>query len=137
VKAFIDTSAFCALTIPGDRHNAKAKYLYNRFEEDRAVIYTSNYVMDEIYTLLKTRGSHSTAVKFMDQVKDSNIVILWITDDVEQEAKVIFRRFDDKKLSFTDCTSFTLINRYGIETVFAFDEHFRYHPYSHPVEFLE
>lgn len=93
--------------------------------------------MDEIYTLLKTRGSHRTALKFMDQVKDSNIVILWITDEVEQNAQDIFRRFDDKKLSFTDCTSFALINRYGIETVFAFDEHFKYHPYSHPVEFLE
>ncbi len=137
MKAFIDTSAFCAITIPGDRHNAKAKFLYKQLEEHRAIIYTSNYVMDEIYTLLKTRGSHRTAIKFMDQVKDSNIVILWITDEVEQDAQDIFRRLDDKKLSFTDCTSFALINRYGIETVFAFDEHFRYHPYSHPVEFLE
>jgi len=137
VKAFIDTSAFCAITIPGDRHNARAKSLYKILEEHRAIIYTSNYVMDEIYTLLKTRGSHRTAVKFMDQVNDSNIVILWITDEVEQDAQDIFRRFDDKKLSFTDCTSFALINRYGLRTVFAFDEHFRYHPYQHPVEFLE
>jgi predicted nucleic acid-binding protein len=137
VKAFVDTSAFCAITIPGDRHNDRAKSLYKRLDEHRAIVYTSNYVMDEIYTLLKTRGSHRTAVKFMDQVKDSNIVILWITDEVEQDAQDIFRRFDDKKLSFTDCTSFALINRYGIETVFAFDDHFRYHPYSHPVEFLE
>jgi predicted nucleic acid-binding protein len=137
VKAFVDTSAFCAITIPGDRHNERAKYLYKRLDEHRAIVYTSNYVMDEIYTLLKTRGSHRTAVKFMDQVKDSNIVILWITDEVEQDAQDIFRRFDDKKLSFTDCTSFALINRYGIETVFAFDDHFRYHPYSHPVELLE
>lgn len=89
MKVFVDTSAFCALTIPKDQHNLRAKSLYEQLKERKAVIYTSDYVLDEVYTLLKTRGSHQTSVKFMDQINKSNI-----------------------------------------------DKHFRYHPYSHTVEFF-
>jgi predicted nucleic acid-binding protein len=137
VKVFIDTSAFCALTIPKDQHNYLAKSIHKQLNEQKTLLYTSDYVMDEVYTLLKTRGSHRTAVDFMDEINKSYIILLRVTEEVEESAKVIFRRFEDKRLSFTDCTSFALINQFEIEAVFAFDEHFRYHPYSHPVKFLE
>ncbi|MDO8746227.1 MAG: PIN domain-containing protein, partial [Thermodesulfovibrionales bacterium] len=130
MKVFIDTSAFCALTIPKDQHNYLAKSIHKQLNEQKTLLYTSDYVMDEVYTLLKTRGSHRTAVDFMDQINKSHIILLRVTEDVEESAKVIFGRFEDKRLSFTDCTSFALINQFGIEAVFAFDEHFRYHPYS-------
>ncbi|BBO19195.1 nucleic acid-binding protein [Candidatus Brocadia pituitae] len=136
MKVFIDTSAFCALTIPKDQYNLTAKGLYKQTQERNAIIYSSDYVMDEVYTLLKTRSNHATSVKFMDQVDKSGVIILRITEDIEAYAKTIFRQFKDKKLSFTDCTSFALINQFDLDAVFAFDEHFRYHPYSHPVEFL-
>jgi predicted nucleic acid-binding protein len=136
VKVFIDTSAFCALTIPKDQYNSAAKALYKTTLKDNIAFYTSDYVLDEVYTLLKTRGSHTTSIKFMDGITKSNIVILRITEDTEHAAKIIFRRFDDKRLSFTDCTSFALINQFEIEAVFSFDEHFRYHPYKHAVKFL-
>ena len=134
MKVFIDTSAFCALTIPKDKYNPRAKILYNQIKERKAIIYSSDYVMDETYTLLKTRSSHDTSVKFMDQIGSSHITVLRIDEDIEGSAKKIFKKFKDKKLSFTDCTSFALINQFDIEAVFAFDEHFRYHPYSHAVE---
>jgi len=134
LKVFIDTSAFCALTIPKDKYNPRAKILYNKIKERKAIIYSSDYVMDETYTLLKTRSSHDTSVKFMDQIGSSRITVLRVDDDIEESTKKIFRKFKEKKLSFTDCTSFALINRFNINVVFAFDEHFIYHPYSHPVE---
>jgi predicted nucleic acid-binding protein len=136
VKVFIDTSAFCALTIPKDQYNSAAKDLYKTTLKDNIAIYTSDYVLDEVYMLLKTRGSHTTSIKFMDGITKSNVVILRVTEDTERAAKIIFRRFDDKRLSFTDCTSFALINQFEIEAVFSFDEHFRYHPYKHAVKFL-
>ncbi len=64
MKVFVDTGAFCALTIPKDRHNLTAKSVYKKIQKDKAVIYTSDYVLDETYTLLKTRSSHATAIKF-------------------------------------------------------------------------
>jgi uncharacterized protein len=37
----------------------------------------------------------------------------------------VFRRFRDKDWSFTDCTSRVIIEKLGIPTAFAFDQHFR------------
>ena len=111
-------------------------YIKKTIQKDKAAIYTSDYVLDEVYTLLKTRGSHATSVKFMDEIARSHIIILRVTEEIEASVKLIFRRFEDKRLSFTDCTSFALINQFGIEAVFAFDEHFRYHPYTHAVKFF-
>ena len=136
MKVFIDTGAFCALTIPKDEHNQKAKFILKQLKERKAILYTSDYVLDEVYTLLKTRASHTTSVKFMDELQKISIIILRITQGIEESAKAIFRQFEDKRLSFTDCSSFALINHFGIDAVFAFDEHFRYHRYTHPVEFL-
>jgi len=137
LKVFIDTGAFCALTIPKDLNNPKAKTIHATLQKKNAIIYTSDYVLDETYTLLKMRSSHATAVKFMDQIDKSHTKIERVAQELEAAAKAIFRRFEDKRLSFTDCTSFALINHLGLDAVFAFDEHFRYHPYSHHVHFLE
>jgi predicted nucleic acid-binding protein len=136
LKVFIDTSAFCALTIPKDQHNFIAKSLYRQIQKDKAILYTSDYVLDEVYTLLKNRSSHATAVKFMNQMDKCSMTILRVNEDIEDAAKIIFKKFDDRRLSFTDCTSFALINQFNIEAVFAFDEHFKYHPYSHAVKVL-
>ncbi len=134
MKVFIDTSAFCALTIPKDEHNQRAKEIYQGVQEKKAIFYSSDYIMDETYTLLKTRSSHDTSLKFMDNMNSTNINIIRINEEIEGSAKSIFKKFKDKRLSFTDCTSFALINQLHIEAVFAFDEHFRYHPYTHAVE---
>ena len=136
MKVFIDTGAFCALTIPKDEHNQKAKSIHKQLKDRHAILYSSDYVLDEVYTLLKTRASHTTSVKFMDELQKISIIILRITQGIEESAKAIFRQFEDKRLSFTDCSSFALINHFGIDAVFAFDEHFRYHPSTHLVEFL-
>jgi predicted nucleic acid-binding protein len=136
LKVFIDTSAFCALTIPKDQHNFIAKSIYKRIQTDKAILYTSDYVLDEVYTLLKNRSSHATAVKFMNQMDKCSMTILRVNEDIEKDAKTIFKKFDDRRLSFTDCTSFALINQLNIDAVFAFDEHFKYHPYAHPIKIL-
>ncbi len=137
MKVFVDSSAFCALAIPKDTHNIDAKLIYNKLNKLKAPFYTSDYVLDEVYTLLKSRSSHKTSVKFMENIERGKINIIRITENIEKEAKTIFKKFDDKRLSFTDCSSFALINQFGIDSVFAFDKHFRYHHYSHPVQSCE
>jgi hypothetical protein len=47
-----------------------------------------------------------------------------ITEALEDQAWEVFARYDDKDFSFTDCTSFAVMQQLGITTTFAFDEHF-------------
>ncbi len=45
----------------------------------------------------------------------------------------IFRTHWGKGYSFTDCTSFALIDRHVIRNVFAYDWHFRHYAFAmHP-----
>lgn len=92
MKVFIDTSAFCALTVPKDQFNSAAKIIHKQIQDKKAHIYSSDYVLDEVYTLLKTRGSHAVSVRFMDEIQKNNIIILRITEDIEEAAKTIFRQ---------------------------------------------
>ena len=133
---FIDTSAFCALTTPRDLHNQTAKAIYKQFPKGKTAFYTSDYVLDEVYTLLKIRSNQAVAVKFMDRIAKSSLIVLRVADTIDEAAKAIFRQYDDKRLSFTDCTSFALINEFNLDAVFAFDSHFNYHHYKHPVQVL-
>jgi len=91
---------------------------------DRSLL-TSNYVLDEILTLLKTRLGPSIAISFGQKLWDQEVSALArITEGDEARPWGIFRQYRDKGFSFTDCTSFALMERLDIDTVFAFDDHF-------------
>jgi predicted nucleic acid-binding protein len=91
---------------------------------DRPLL-TSNYILDEILTLLKTRLGPSIAIPFGQKLWDQEAsALVRITEEDEEKAWGMFRQYEDKGFSFTDCTSFALMERLAINTVFAFDDHF-------------
>jgi predicted nucleic acid-binding protein len=61
---------------------------------------------------------------------------LSVIEETEADACTNFRKYDLPRLSFTDCTSFALVNAHHIDHVFSFDEHFRMFRYNHPVTLL-
>jgi predicted nucleic acid-binding protein len=86
---------------------------------------TSNYVLDEIITLLKIRLGPTIAITFGQKLWNQEVsTLVRITEEDEVSAWGIFRQYEDKGFSFTDCTSFALMERLEIHTVFAFDDHF-------------
>jgi len=86
---------------------------------------TSDYILDELFTLLKIRESHSVAVAAGKILTEERICqIIKITPDDFSRAWYIFVQFADKGWSFTDCTSKVIMERLDISTAFSFDEHF-------------
>jgi len=53
------------------------------------------------------------------------INIEYLTPQDIRDAWHVFERYLDKDWSFTDCTSKVVMERLGITTAFAFDQHFR------------
>jgi predicted nucleic acid-binding protein len=133
VKVFVDTGAFCAATIPADERNSAAKDTFRSLHQQKALLFTSDYVLAELFTLLNVRAGHRAAVTFMDTFEKSGISVLRVSETIEIQAKNIFRRMDIPRLSFTDCTSFALINGHRLDHAFSFDGHFRIFRFSHPV----
>lgn len=120
---FTDTSAWYAYVDKSDAYHPAATQFIQTLKTPLA---TSTYILDETVTLIKAHVGHSAAVCFGEKLRQEQIAkLLRITEQDEQRAWEIFVRYRDKEFSFTDCTSFALMERLGIDTAFAFDEHFR------------
>ncbi|MBO3755186.1 MAG: PIN domain-containing protein [Candidatus Brockarchaeota archaeon] len=129
MRLFIDTSAFIALVNEDDGEHVSAldyREKIRRGETPFRALYTSNYILDEVFTMLRLKLSHQASVTFGENVKRSKILrVLRVTSEVEEAAWAIFKKYGDKDFSFTDCTSFALMEREAISTAFTFDQHFQ------------
>jgi len=129
MRLFIDTSAFMALEDESDREHQRAVSYREEIRRNKTpfrALYTSNYVLDEVLTLLRLKLGHRAAVSFGDDLKSSKVVrVLPVTTEIEERAWQIFKKCGDKDFSFTDCTSFALMEKEAISTAFTFDDHFR------------
>jgi hypothetical protein len=120
---FVDTGAWFAAFVPNDPdHPAADSWL----TQNREPLVTTDYVLDELLTLLKRRGEFERAIRIGQAILDGAIARFeWISPNDLNSAWDIFRRFRDKGWSFTDCTSRVVMERLSIPVAFAFDEHFR------------
>jgi len=126
VKLFVDTSAWLALNDRSDQHHHAAVVRSPEIRKRRIELVTSEYILDESVTIIRYRVSHHAAVVFGDALLNSNIVrIIDITEEDRLNAWETFKKYKDKELSFTDCTSFVLMKNLKLTKAFAFDDHFR------------
>lgn len=130
----VDTSAFHALQNAGDRREHDlARQAAEELESDGAILVTTDYVLDETYTLLRRVLGHRAAVRFGRKVQHGGIAIIQVDQPIQQAAWQIFQRYADKDFSFTDCTSFAVMTRGKIERAFTFDRHFHQYGFvTHP-----
>lgn len=85
----------------------------------------TDYIFDETYTALRNWLGHKLAVSFGDLVLKSKVLnLIRVDEELFDAAWEIARKHSDKSYSFTDCTSFALMERLGIDSAFTFDRHF-------------
>jgi len=125
VQLFADTGAWLAYLDQGDALHNAARSALASLQGQRVTFFTSDYVVDETITAILTRAGHRFAVVFGNWVQSEHRVrIVKVDDDLWQAAWQLFKRHDDKAFSFTDCTSFVIMQRQGLVDVFSFDHHF-------------
>jgi len=119
---FVDTSAWYAYLDKSDANHVAAVKLIKELERP---LITSNYIFDEILTLVKIKLGFHVAISLGQKLWNQEIATLvGITEEDESIAWKIFVQYKDKGFSFTDCTSFVVMERLKINTTFAFDDHF-------------
>jgi predicted nucleic acid-binding protein len=120
---FVDTSAWFAGCVPTDaNHKAASGLLRSR----RSRFVTTDFVIDELLTLLKARGEFKRALDIGSQLFGGVAArIEWVEQADVLEAWQVFVSHRDKAWSFTDCVSLVVMERLGIAQSFAFDEHFK------------
>lgn len=121
---FVDTGALLVRYLEKDQHHDRALRAWQRLEDVPRLV-TSNFVLDELFTLLGRRASYAFAADRARHILSSErLEILRSDAETEAEAIDLFEKYADQKVSFTDCTSFALMRRHKIRQVFTFDRHF-------------
>jgi len=136
MRLFFDTGFFCALALPEDAHHGSASVMLKTAIDNNPIQFTSNYVLDETYTLIRTRRGYFASITFMKNFEKLDITVLRVSEETEEAASTIFRTYDLPRLSFTDCTSFALVNAHRIDHLFTFDKHFSFFRFNHSVTIL-
>lgn len=123
---FIDTSGWCAVYDKSDDHHQTAFSFWNKAAARIGTVYTSDYIIDETLTLLNVRISHAAAVEFGRIILGSKVIkIIPVTTPRWEEAWKLFAKCSEKDFSFTDCTSFILMNELNLKEALTFDKHFQ------------
>jgi predicted nucleic acid-binding protein len=126
LKLFVDTWGWLALADRSDPKHKAAVNCYSERSQLTSSVVTSNFVLDELLTLLFLRRPFAEAAKFATALLASSFVTMeWVTRERFGTAMELRLKFSDKpKFSFTDLTSMVIMKELGITDVMTADKHF-------------
>ncbi len=131
MTVFIDTGAWIAIADTNDQYSGEAGKLYTDLIIRRLPLVTSDLVLVEIYNLLLRTIGIMPTINFANGLRTIPFLrILPVTSGDWEKAWKILEKYDDKDFSFTDCTSFAVMDRLRIKTAFTFDAHFIQYGYN-------
>lgn len=133
MSVFIDAGVLVAAYNTRDQNHKKANdFIMSAIKGQYGTPYTSDYVFDEAVTLMLARtkkpefalglgefilGNASRGIRSFAQ-------LLRVDEDVFEDAWAVFGKYVAKGLSFTDCTTVSLMNRAKIGVLLSFDHGF-------------
>jgi len=131
-KVFIDTGAWYALKNKNEPNHLAVVEFFKSLPSTGTVCYTSDYVIDEAITLTKARlNNHQVSVTLAEELFSGKAAkIIYVAPDYLPRALEIYKKYSDQKFSFTDCTSFSIMEKLNFEEALAFDRHFNFEAFG-------
>lgn len=124
-RLFVDSSAWLAFFSARDRMHAEADRLLRAAIGLRIPLLTSNLVLAEVHRLLLYRAGLAPAVEAMRRIEaGSRMRILFPDEGAHRAALGWIERLKDQVITYTDATSFALMQSTRTEHVLTFDSDF-------------
>lgn len=121
---FTDTAFFKALADEKDDFHQQAIKILKKLEDEQAQLVTTNFVLDESFTLIRVRCGLERVRMFREKIATlSPLKIIRVLAIDEEKAWDWFWN-DWRNLSFTDCVSFAVMKRLNLIYAATFDQHF-------------
>jgi len=126
---FFDSWGWIAVVDRKDPYHETAKPFYQEYVNAGGIPITTDYILDEVLTVLRRRLTHHVVVKFgegiFEAVRVQKLRFELIDNERREKAWKLFKKYQDKPdISFTDFTSFVVMSEFKITKVFTGDEHF-------------
>jgi uncharacterized protein len=125
---FIDSGGWLSVVVESDQYHEAGEAYFRAMLDLRVRVVTTDFILDEVVTRLRYDIGHAKAAEFLalaHRAADAGALrIHRIAEDLWKTAEVIFLRYADVRLSFTDCTSFAWLDANPVDEVFGYDSHF-------------
>jgi len=117
MTVFVDTSAWVAVKDRREKYHAAATAFLGEVAGRHQPLVTTDFILDETYTLLLYDVGYDVTVQFKHEIDllsgTQALGIIHVGPAIQAEAWTIFERFNrDKTWSFTDCTSYVVMQTY-------------------------
>jgi uncharacterized protein len=123
MRVFVDTSAFLAVLNSSDVNHQRATAMWENLLRREEQLIVTNYILLETIALAQRR--HGIALVQNFQLAAVPVLsIHWVDASTHATGVAALLAANRRQLSLVDCTSFQAMRQLGIDTVFAFDEHF-------------
>ena len=128
-RVFVDTWGWISLFSRKERHHEQVSGLYRSIRSTSGQMVTTDYVLDEVWTMLFKRVPFSLACAAMATVSqaaaEGYLELERISPERFEAAQRLRLTFHDKPdISFTDLTSMTVMRETGIAEIITGDAHF-------------
>jgi len=124
-EAFVDSSGLYTLADRRDPSGAEAEQCVTALVKSGIGLVLTDYIIDESCTLAKARGGAYGALRLLEIIERSEAFrLIWIGEERFESAKAFFRKHADHGYSFTDCTSFIVMQELRIRDALTTDRHF-------------
>lgn len=123
-RVFVDSSAYYAITDPRDDNHLQARSIGLGLSRERRPLFTSNFVLAETHALTLSHLSRDIAQRILLEILTSSTTIVRVSAADERRAQAIVTQYIDKDFSYTDATSFAVMERLHISSAFTFDDDF-------------
>jgi len=122
---FADSAGWMAAYDAHDKYHAVAKPALRNLSHQKVIFVVTDYIVAESMTLMRGRLGHARAVAFGEWLLHSpRVHLIRVDADRWNEAWQLFKMYDDKEFSFTDCASFAVMRSERLRDAFTFDRHF-------------
>ena len=124
MKLLADTGALLAFLLKNDQHHRDAVEFVRAHPNARFVL--SSLILSEVVMRIRARADAGRATETGRKLLDSRrYSVVFVDAPLVRGGLDRMEQLADKRLSLTDCVSFELIDRLGLQGAFAFDRDFR------------
>ena len=129
IKILIDTWGWLSLWDKKEKKHKEVAEYYSDALKKNAIIYTTDYILNETITLLFKRLPFENAMTFINiirEAKSKQALYVEKIHDKRFEASISLRKkYKDKpNISFTDLSTMVVMSEVGIKQIITADNHF-------------
>lgn len=121
----MDSSFWIAFADNNEENHNKSIKIMHKLKAEGYLMVTTNFIFDETFTLIRKHLGLPRTLDFRDTIiKFGNLLQLERVTVADEENVWKWFTREINKLSYTDCTSFAVMNRLDIKKVATFDDDF-------------